>query len=244
MAPPSSGKVRECEVCGESYAARKWKTRTCGQNACKGKIVWDKRGRQTLEERFWQYVDKTPGQGPWGDCWGWTGATRGTRNKEGDNYGELAHPYNSGVQTHIGAHVFSYELHVGPVPEGLQVCHECDNPPCTNPYHLIPGTGAENLSEGWERKRWAELLYLADLPIADLIVPAPAFDRLHLDRALEALQDQQRRIITLRFGLEDGTELTLEEVGERFGFTRERARQIEEKALERLRRFYAGHLMK
>jgi RNA polymerase primary sigma factor len=49
------------------------------------------------------------------------------------------------------------------------------------------------------------------------------------------LTPREERIIKMRFGLEDGTEHTLEEVGQKFGVTRERIRQIEAKALRKLR---------
>jgi RNA polymerase primary sigma factor len=53
--------------------------------------------------------------------------------------------------------------------------------------------------------------------------------------ALDTLIPRERRVIQLRFGLIDGHERTLEEVGQRFGVTRERIRQIEAKALRKLR---------
>jgi len=52
---------------------------------------------------------------------------------------------------------------------------------------------------------------------------------------LESLTDRERDIITMRFGLEDGKEMTLEEIGKDFNVTRERIRQIEAKALRKLR---------
>jgi RNA polymerase primary sigma factor len=52
---------------------------------------------------------------------------------------------------------------------------------------------------------------------------------------LDTLPPRESRILRLRFGLEDGKNYTLEEVGEKFGLTRERIRQIEGKALRRLR---------
>ena len=66
----------------------------------------------------------------------------------------------------------------------------------------------------------------ADLLRADLVT--------QVERALATLSDKQREVLVLRFGLGDG-EHTLEEIGERFAVTRERIRQIEAKALRKLR---------
>lgn len=59
--------------------------------------------------------------------------------------------------------------------------------------------------------------------------------KLGLDRALGALETREAEILRLYFGLEDDHPLTLEEIGGRFGITRERVRQIKEKALRKLR---------
>ncbi|MGN0383413.1 MAG: RNA polymerase sigma factor RpoD [Eubacterium sp.] len=59
--------------------------------------------------------------------------------------------------------------------------------------------------------------------------------REHIDLLLEDLKERERQVIILRFGLEDGHPRTLEEVGTEFGVTRERIRQIEAKALRKLR---------
>ncbi len=56
-----------------------------------------------------------------------------------------------------------------------------------------------------------------------------------LHEILDSLQDRERRVLSLRFGLEDGVSRTLEEVGKEFGVTRERIRQIEAKALKKLK---------
>ncbi len=56
-----------------------------------------------------------------------------------------------------------------------------------------------------------------------------------LHTILDTLQDREKRVLSLRFGLEDGVSRTLEEVGKEFGVTRERIRQIEAKALKKLK---------
>ena len=72
---------------------------------------------------------------------------------------------------------------------------------------------------------------------AEVPVEAATFRLLqdYISHALEGLNDRERDVLIMRFGLEDGRVRTLEEVGERFGVTRERIRQLETKALAKLR---------
>lgn len=59
---------------------------------------------------------------------------------------------------------------------------------------------------------------------------------------LPVLGEREREIITLRYGLDDGKPMTLEQVGNRFGVTRERVRQIEKKALKKMRTYGARRM--
>ncbi|MGX9706823.1 sigma-70 family RNA polymerase sigma factor [Laceyella tengchongensis] len=66
-------------------------------------------------------------------------------------------------------------------------------------------------------------------------------ERDEINKLLEQLSSKQRNIIKLRFGFEDGQTRTLEEIGQIMGVTRERIRQIEKKALERLKKLILKH---
>lgn len=96
--------------------------------------------KRTPEERFWFYVTKGP------DCWGWTGHTS-------CGYGVLTGDLVNGKHHQVKAHRFSYELHNGPIPDGLHVLHKCDNPPCSNPSHLFLGTQADNTRDMYAKGR-------------------------------------------------------------------------------------------
>lgn len=96
------------------------------------------------EERFWKHV--TPGGAD--ECWEWQGATQG-------GYGNLLVTHKPKQRT-VKAHRLSWEIHNGPIPEGKNVLHRCDNPPCVNPAHLYVGTPADNARDRAERKRGRE----------------------------------------------------------------------------------------
>lgn len=54
------------------------------------------------------------------------------------------------------AHRISWEIHNGPIPEGRNVLHHCDNPPCVNPNHLYIGSPADNARDRSGRGRGRE----------------------------------------------------------------------------------------
>lgn len=89
--------------------------------------------RRPVEERFWKHVQR----GDKDECWEWMAS------RDHDGYGKLS-THNA---TWIRAHRFSYELHNGPIPNGLEVLHRCDNPPCVNPTHLFLGTTSDNMND-------------------------------------------------------------------------------------------------
>ena len=62
-----------------------------------------------------------------------------TKSRDPRGYG-----YSKVMNARVYMHRFAWEAADGPIPEGLCVCHRCDNPPCCNPDHLFLGTRRDN----------------------------------------------------------------------------------------------------
>ena len=124
---------RICSIpgCGKRAVARGWCSRHYGKWHAHGDPLHVTQRDKTPEQRFWEKVVES------GDCWEWTGG------KDYDGYG-----IHSVGASSPRAHRFSYEMMVGPIPDGLHLDHLCRNTKCVNPDHLENVPHVENVRRG------------------------------------------------------------------------------------------------
>jgi hypothetical protein len=92
-----------------------------------------------INERFWSKVRKGDG------CWEWVGS----QDRQG--YGEFV--VSMGPRVRSRAHRVAWELTNGPIPDGLNACHRCDNPVCVRPDHIFIGTQRDNVRDAMAKGR-------------------------------------------------------------------------------------------
>ena len=130
---PQCGQAFKMLPCEAAYG-RRFCSRKCRLNYDHSRAT----ARDIINQRFWSNVDKS------GDCWLWQGLVLNS------GYGQF---YAAGKR--YRAHRYSWILAHGPIPEGLSVCHTCDNPLCVNPDHLWLGTTLANQLDAVRKGRKA-----------------------------------------------------------------------------------------
>lgn len=165
----SRNETRSCTQCGVTFTrgnrtATQWASAKYCSQRCNGASR-----ERPLDERLWALVNV----GAPDDCWEWQGGRHRFR------YGRLGLGGERGRRTEY-AHRISYILAHGPIPEGLYVCHHCDNPPCCNPDHLFLGTPSDNARDMSAKGRAsAPSLKISD---ADVMVIRSRYTRRHHKR--------------------------------------------------------------
>lgn len=101
-----------------------------------------------LDGNFWKKVDFGTG------CWNW----KGLRDPSGYGYFSIPRDHHlfrkaKRKDQMVRASRFAFQRVVGPIPEGLVVCHSCDNPSCVRPEHLFLGTTQENADDKVRKNR-------------------------------------------------------------------------------------------
>lgn len=123
--------------CGGKVASRGWCWKHYERWRKHGDVMWHP---PTGAETYAKYTDRSNPDG----CHPWRGRTV---------EGTLVYGILSVAGRATLAHRFGYEMHHGPIPDGLQVRHTCDNPLCQNPKHMLIGTSAQNHADMVERGR-------------------------------------------------------------------------------------------
>jgi hypothetical protein len=133
--PPPRNVPRDCRECSAPFLTTKHAINHGKGFYCSHACFMAYRHKP--EPRFWKNVEKGEG------CWLWKGLLSA-------GYGQLRVG-----EKQIGAHRYSWELHNGPIPEGLFICHRCDNRRCVRPDHLFLGTCRDNLLDALAKGRIA-----------------------------------------------------------------------------------------
>jgi hypothetical protein len=145
---------------------------------------------------FWERVDKS------GDCWLWTGS----KNKSG--YGSVL-AFGRTMTTHR----VSWALTYGDIPDGLFVCHHCDNPPCVNPDHLFLGTHQDNMDDAMSKGR--------------MVFPYETRSRVaRFPGELNPSAKLTESDVLLIKELSATTEITRKQLAEKFGVSRDAIRDV------------------
>lgn len=130
---------KPCAACGTIFQPRTRRTISCGI-ICHGKLSAAKHHDRAVDKFWTQFEIGNEG------CWEW----KGKRNRRGYGQSTFADK-NMRI-----AHRTMWQFIFGPIPNGLFICHHCDNPPCIRPSHLFLGTHTDNMLDSIIKERFSK----------------------------------------------------------------------------------------
>lgn len=133
--------------------------------------------------RFWKQVDIIHERPDC--CWEWKGY------RKNDGYGRVTIDSKDCM-----SHRVAYQLKIGQIPDGMLVCHSCDNPPCCNPSHLFVGSHSDNMKDMASKKRGKKIGIKGDANIHSKL----SDDKVYEMRSLYLSGMPTRKLVKL-FGL-------------------------------------------
>lgn len=111
----------------------------------------------SLLERFNARVEPQPD-----GCWLWTGAL---------GHGSYGYLYSAEAKGMVIASRVALTIAQGPIPDGMDACHTCDNPPCVNPDHLFAGTRLTNVRDMFAKGRQRRHVHPSHCPSGHAYTP-------------------------------------------------------------------------
>lgn len=124
----------KCDFCEREFNISQYrfnhsKSHFCSR-VCKSKYQIGKKKSLSLDDVL-SMIDKKSDE----ECWPWFGSLQ-------NGYGSF---YSNGKKNYV--HIFMYKTFIGEIPDKMEVCHKCDNPPCANYHHYFLGTRVDNLMD-------------------------------------------------------------------------------------------------
>lgn len=132
---------KNCIYCGKEYQRPFSEAKRSNMKFCSRSCVTANTNKKNKKQTIELFYKNTIVPKNRDECWIWQcGKTA--------RYGQIK---INGIK--VGVHRFSYEYFNGKIPEGMYICHQCDQPKCVNPKHLFIGSSQDNMDDKIQKGR-------------------------------------------------------------------------------------------